>query len=683
VAGQAAATAVVLNAVDGTPLLPAGQRFDSALTLDKLGSIKDRPLLLPAGQQFALTLPATVVAGQTITPVIRAVSPDIRLPDNSLFQLQPASDSRYLIETDPRFVNQKQWLGSDYMQNALTSNDSHTLKRLGDGFYEQRLVRDQLIQLTGGRYLSGYNSDEDQYRGLMNNGVAFGKAYQLELGVALTPAQMALLTSDIVWLVNQTITLPDGTQQTVLVPQVYAKLKEGDLTGDGALLGGGSVALNAQKDITNSGTIRGRDVTQLTAQSLTNSGYISGNAVSLTARQDITNLGGTISGDRQVSLLAGRDITSQSTLRGDGTDRWVDRPAGIYVQTPDGAPTLSALNNITLAASDLSNAGENSTTRIEAGRDLTLGTVITRHSENESWGSDNYRQLSQQTDVGSRITTGGALQLSAGQDIIAHAADVTAGGALTAHAGRDISLNAGNSSSDLVEHSRQSSKGMMSASSLETHDELHQRQAISTTLSGDSVQMQAGRDIAVTGSNVAGTQDVALTAGRNLAITIAEESEQESHQREEKKSGLMGTGGIGFTVGQAMQKSSTDASGASSKGSTVGSSDGNVTLSAAENSHTALTKTEQKQSGFTLALSGTVGAAINTAVQTAKTADASGDSRMKALQGTKAALSAAQAAQAAEMDGELDLIHRVTSVFFWSLNYALCRFIKNHNFQRC
>jgi len=679
VAGQAAATAVVLNAVDGTPLLPAGQRFDSALTLDKLGSIKDRPLLLPAGQQFALTLPATVVAGQTITPVIRAVSPDIRLPDNSLFQLQPASDSRYLIETDPRFVNQKQWLGSDYMQNALTSNDSHTLKRLGDGFYEQRLVRDQLIQLTGGRYLSGYSSDEDQYRGLMNNGVAFGKAYQLELGVALTPAQMALLTSDIVWLVNQTITLPDGTQQTVLVPQVYAKLKEGDLTGDGALLGGGSVALNAQRDITNSGTIRGRDVTQLTAQSLTNSGYISGNAVSLTARQDITNLGGTISGDRQVSLLAGRDITSQSTLRGDGTDRWVDRPAGIYVQTPDGALTLSALNNITLAASDLSNAGENSTTRIEAGRDLTLGTVITRHSENESWGSDNYRQLSQQTDVGSRITTGGALQLSAGQDIIAHAADVTAGGALTAHAGRDISLNAGNSSSDLVEHSRQSSKGMMSASSLETHDELHQRQAISTTLSGDSVQMQAGRDIAVTGSNVAGTQDVALTAGRNLAITIAEESEQESHQREEKKSGLMGTGGIGFTVGQAMQKSSTDASGASSKGSTVGSSDGNVTLSAgdqlnvhgsdliarkdltlsgsdvtlsaAENSHTALTKTEQKQSGFTLALSGTVGAAINTAVQTAKTADASGDSRMKALQGTKAALSAAQAAQAAEMDG--------------------------------
>ncbi|WP_278496736.1 hemagglutinin repeat-containing protein [Pantoea vagans] len=516
---QQAVTAVALSATDsGSTLLPAGLRYDSALTLDKLGSLKDRPLLLPAGQQFSLTLPATVVDGQTITPVIRAVSPDIRLPDNSLYQLQPGSDSHYLVETDPRFVNQKQWLSSDYMQNALTTDSSLILKRLGDGYYEQRLVRDQIIQLTGNRYISGYGSDEDQYRGLMNNGVAFGKAYNLELGVALTPAQMALLTSDIVWLVNQTVTLPDGTQQTVLVPQVYAKVKQGDLTGDGALIGGGSVALNARDDITNSGTIQGRDVTQLTAQSLTNSGYISGNTVNLTARQDITNLGGTLRGDSQLTLLAGRDITSQSTLRGDGTDRWIDRPAGIYVQGSDGALTLSALNNITLAASDIGNAGEKSTTNIQAGNDLTLGTLSTQHSEDDSWNSSNYRRLSQQSDVGTRISAGGALQLSAGQDIRATAADVTAGGALTASAGRDIVLSAGNSRTDLTEHSKQTSKGLLSGSSLETHDELHSSEALGTTLSGDSVRLQAGRDIGVTGSNVAGTQDVALTAGNDLNL---------------------------------------------------------------------------------------------------------------------------------------------------------------------
>jgi large exoprotein involved in heme utilization and adhesion len=35
-----------------------------------------------------------------------------------------------------------------------------TLKRLGDGYYEQRLIREQVIALTGQRYLDGYTSDE-------------------------------------------------------------------------------------------------------------------------------------------------------------------------------------------------------------------------------------------------------------------------------------------------------------------------------------------------------------------------------------------------------------------------------------------------------------------------------------------------------------------------------------------
>ncbi|NUY39936.1 hypothetical protein HZS35_02800 [Pantoea brenneri] len=40
------------------------------------------------------------------------------------------------------------------MQNALTTDSSRILKRLGEGYYEQRLVRDQIIQLTGNRYIS-------------------------------------------------------------------------------------------------------------------------------------------------------------------------------------------------------------------------------------------------------------------------------------------------------------------------------------------------------------------------------------------------------------------------------------------------------------------------------------------------------------------------------------------------
>ena len=50
-------------------------------------------------------------------------------------------------------------------------------------------------------------------------------------------------------------------------------------------------------------------------------------------------------------------------------------------------------------------------------------------------------------------------------------------------------------------------------------------------------------------------------------------------------------------------------------------------------------KFEQKKSGLTVALSGTVGSAINNAVTSAQETKESSDSRLKALQATKTALS--------------------------------------------
>ena len=61
-------------------------------------------------------------------------------------------------------------------------------------------------------------------------------------------------------------------------------------------------------------------------------------------------------------------------------------------------------------------------------------------------------------------------------------------------------------------------------------------------------------------------------------------------------------------------------------------------------------KYEQKSSGLTVALSGTAGSAVNSAVTTAKSAKQSSDSRLAILQGTQAALSGVQANQALELD---------------------------------
>ena len=75
--------------------------------------------------------------------------------------------------------------------------------------------------LTGQRYLDGYASDDAQYAALMTAGATFAQHYGLRPGIALTPEQMVMLTSDIVWKQTQTSTLPKGSTQDVLVPKVY------------------------------------------------------------------------------------------------------------------------------------------------------------------------------------------------------------------------------------------------------------------------------------------------------------------------------------------------------------------------------------------------------------------------------------------------------------------------------
>ena len=72
----------------------------------------------------------------------------------------------------------------------------------------------------------------------MDTGLTFAKVHSLRPGIALSAAQMAQLTADIVWLVEQSVLLADGSQQKVLVPQVYVRVQPGDLNGSGTLLAG-------------------------------------------------------------------------------------------------------------------------------------------------------------------------------------------------------------------------------------------------------------------------------------------------------------------------------------------------------------------------------------------------------------------------------------------------------------
>ena len=146
------------------------------------------------------------------------------------------------------------------------------LKRLGDGFYEQRLVNEQVNKLTGRRFLDGYLSDYDQYKALMDNGAQYAKRLSLIPGVALTSEQMKELTSDMVWMVKREVTLKDGSKAEVLVPQVYIVGRNTDIDSRGAVISANDVIINTQGNMKNSGVIAGRNLTHLNANNVENLG---------------------------------------------------------------------------------------------------------------------------------------------------------------------------------------------------------------------------------------------------------------------------------------------------------------------------------------------------------------------------------------------------------------------------
>ena len=97
-------------------------------------------------------------------------------------------------------------------------------------------------------------------------------------------------------------------------PQVYARLQDGDLTPNGALLAANSIDLQVGGDLTTSGSIAGRQLVSLTAENISNlRGRIAGQSVGVAARNDLTLDGGTISAQDRLIAAAGNTLTVQSS----------------------------------------------------------------------------------------------------------------------------------------------------------------------------------------------------------------------------------------------------------------------------------------------------------------------------------------------------------------------------------
>ncbi|WP_281661652.1 two-partner secretion domain-containing protein, partial [Microvirgula aerodenitrificans] len=617
----------------------------------------------------------TQVAALALDGSIRTVPIDTRVAPGSLFRPAPDPSARYLVETDPAFANYRTWMSSDYLFDQLRTDPSSVQKRLGDGFYEQKLVREQVAQLTGRRFLNGYASDEAQYRALLDNAVTYASKWDLRPGVALTPEQMARLTSDIVWLVEQDVTLPDGRTTRALVPQVYVQVRNGDLDGSGALIAGSSLKLDLSGDLNNMGTLAGRDIVSLSAENLKNlGGRITGSHVDVRARTDLDNIGGTIDAGKQLSAIAGRDLNLITTTRSNSNEQssvtHVARVAGLYVtDTSAGLLSASAGRDVNIVGAQIDNRSDKGLTVVDAGRDLNLGTVATSRRQSLDWGSGNWRKDGSDEEVGSTLQVAGDIRLSASRDLNARAATVTSSdGAVAAVAGRDVNLTAGSARNFVDEaHRHTGSNGMLSKKTITTRDSVDETVALGTTFSGKTTQVQAGRDLLVDGSNVVSDKGTALVAGRDVRLQSATDTTIESHLRDEKKSGLFSSGGIGFTIGTQQQTADRRATSTRAAASTVGATEGNVAIvagetysqtgskvvaphgdigidarrvdivEARENSHSTY-ETHFKQTGLTVALTSPILSAIETAQQMKRAASQVSDGRLQALAGATTAL---------------------------------------------
>ncbi|MEY9335443.1 filamentous hemagglutinin [Pseudomonas protegens] len=482
---------------------------------------------------------ATGIDGRAATVQVNAVAGDspggVLLPtgsagNQSVNRVQGLPDSsvrsnphKYLIETNPLLTDLKQFMGSDYLLSKLGYDPDQSAKRLGDGFYEQRLIQQAVTARTGQRFLDGQNSDEGMFKYLMNNAIASKDSLNLAVGVTLTSQQVAALTHDIVWLEEQEV-----NGEKVLVPVLYLANANNRLAPNGALVQGRDVTLIAGKDLVNSGTLRASENLSATAGTdLINGGLIeAGNRLNLLAGDNVVNQSGGIIAGRDVTVraLAGdvineRSITTFQSNPGSTTQR---------LDYADNAGRIEARNDLNVGAGrDINNIGgvlsSGGDTTLIAARDVNLVSA----QEHDKLTRDRYLNESI-TQHGSSVSVGRDLAVSAGRDLTAVASQIEAKRNIAMDAAGDLTL----ASAADEQHSYSKTKKV-------TRQEDHVSQVGTSLTAGADVVLSAGKDLSLISSRISAGNEAYLVAGDNLELLAAQDSDYSLYDM--KKKGSWGT----------------------------------------------------------------------------------------------------------------------------------------------
>ena len=544
---------------------------------------------------------------------------------NSMSQLATNPNTSYVIETDPNFTNRRNFLSSDYVLSRLKLDPMNIQKRLGDGYYEQQLVMQEIMRQTGKSRLQSGLSAEEQYRQLMDAGISVTKSQSIVLGRGLTESEQKNLKEDVVLLVSKSVVLPNGKTETVLVPTLYLAPTTKRVEG-GANLQAQSINLSVDT-IHNSGSIvADKDVT-LSGNSIHNdNGLIKGNTATVTANDEVRNTQGTIMGNDTVSVYAKKDVVNEGgtitqTNAAGSTKVSAGRDVinkGVQYEAGNSKVEWNSSNNRreTITGVDQGRIGGAGQTKVVAGRDVsmeagiissdvntkvTAGRNVTMKAMNATYELEEHRfdkgksggghsktteshdLVKAQSAVGSSIegknvsvVASDAVQLEGSQLLAADTVKVS---------GNTVALNTAKANSTVNHVYLDKKKSLVKRESTNAVDDVTATSVTGSTLSGKTVTITSAQDVTGQSAQIMGENAVSVTAGGKVELGADKSTTDSSSAYRHKKSGLLGGAGIGFSIGKEKHNIDEANHEESTVRNTIASTKGTVNIKANDTVH--------------------------------------------------------------------------------------------------
>ncbi len=472
---------------------------------------------------------------------------NLTIPQGGLFKPTAAPNAGYVIETNPAFTNQKNFISSDYFFSQLGVDMTHIPKRLGDGFYEQQLVRNQVTSLTGKAVLGPYADLQTMYESLMAAGADLSKSLDLPIGASLSADQVAKLTSNVILMETRVV---DG--QSVLVPVVYlAQASQQNMNGP--LIAATNIDLQNAQTFTNSGTIKADNTLAIQGKQIDNAfgALQSGGLIALSTENNIDLTSANVKAG-SLQLDAGKDLILDTATK---TNTRVSRDGATSVVTTLG-PTakldvvgdasITTGGNFQQNAGDLSVGGN---LDMNVGGNWDLGAVQTgEHKIVQRANGVSNTDINKVT--GSSVSVGGQSNVVVGGDLTAKGAQIDLGQGGTLAAKGNVTLEAASATSTVNSNSSGSESHGSYAETLHTSD-----QALTgTTLKGgDTVNIVSGKDMTLSGSTISLDKGNAnLLAAGDVNVGAATETHalnsHETHSHSNVVSGVKVASGIDQTM---------------------------------------------------------------------------------------------------------------------------------------